>query len=395
MDTSPGEFLKLAVPQSPIPILALGGELKASFCLLQDRQAHLGWVGGSLSDPAVFRTYLKDIERLRTISSVKPELVVCDMHPEYIAGRYARTLNLPFLEVQHHYAHIVSSMVENNYYRPVIGLACDGTGYGLDGAIWGCEVLVFDEQNWSRAGHLDYFPLPGGDVAAQETWRPAAGLLRETYGESWLEEAGTLFEHLDRSAVRLIAQRLNSRTARLPRTSSLGRLFDAAAFLLGLCDRNDDEAQAPRALEAAALEGDPEAKLFPVSLIAATERAIDKSAETDEDTNFLIDFRPILIGLVEGMRNDRPVPDSARAFHRTMAEALVQAAQRTAERANIDTVALSGGCFFNRLLFDEVLQGLKNADMKVLIHNRVSPGDDGLALGQAVAAAWMKRKELS
>jgi len=365
-------------PAAQVPILAVGGEIKTSLCLLRDSEAVMARTNKVLSDPAGYRNYLETLAHLKRALDFEPGKVACDMHPEYTATRYAKTLNLPLVEIQHHHAHIVSCMVENGFCEPVIGLACDGTGFGTDGAIWGCEVLVCDLNGFSRAAHLGYFPLPGGDAVARDTWRPAAGLLYETLGESWLKETGDLFAGVDPEAVRLVAQRLQS-SRQIPPTSSLGRFFDAAAFLLGLCSRNVQEAQAPRALEAAAHEGAASAVTLPVRMVDNTEPAAP----------MWIDFRPIVRMLLEGIRTQQPVADLAYSFHLTVAEALVLGARLEAERTGIQNVALSGGCFFNKFLLQEVKKGLTEADLNVLIHEQGSPGDESLALGQAVAASWM------
>jgi hydrogenase maturation protein HypF len=371
-------------PPSPKPILAVGGELKSAVCLLRDDQAFLSETIGALSDPACFRSFLENVKQMQGAQECEPGLVACDMHPEYAATRFARSLDLPCVEVQHHHAHIASCAAEHNILEPVIGLACDGTGYGTDGAIWGCEVLVCHEESFSRTGHLDYFDLPGGDAAAIDTWRPAAGLLHKTFGETWLEEAGDLFTGVDPDALRLTAQRLKSGSP-LPRTSSLGRLFDAAAFLLGLCSRNDQEAQAAMALEAAAEDGNVDVEAFPCNWL-----------QEEGDESLRLDVRPIVTGLIHGLREGRSIPDQARKFHRTLAQALVTGAKNAHLETGVRKVALSGGCFFNRILRDEVMKGLAAAKpgFDVMLHERTSFGDGSIALGQAVIAAWMKRKEL-
>jgi hydrogenase maturation protein HypF len=371
-------------PLAPVPILALGGELKSAVCLLRDDQAHLSETVGALSDPACFRNFLGNVKQFQDALGSRPGLVACDMHPEYAATRYARGMGLPFVEVQHHHAHIVSCSAEHGLTDPVIGLACDGTGYGTDGAIWGCEVLVCHEERFSRLGHLNYFALPGGDAAAIDTWRPAASLLHKTYGEDWLEESGDLFSVVEPDAVRLTAQRMKSGSP-LPKTSSLGRFFDAAAFLLGLCTRNEQEAQAPMALEAAAKDGNVDAEPFPCNWLR----------EEGEESQRL-DVRPLVLGLVQGMKQGRAVPDLARAFHRTMAQALTAGVVNAHHETGITKVALSGGCFLNRILREELVKGLQAAEpgFDVLVHEQTSFGDGGIALGQAVIAAWMNRKGL-
>lgn len=354
-------------PGAEAPILAVGGELKSSVCLVKGNEAWLSQEMPPLSEPEAFRNFVQTIEGF----DIEPAIVACDMHPDYTATRYARKLGRRVVEVQHHHAHIVSCMADNGIRGTVIGAACDGTGYGTDGAVWGCEVLIASEAEFTRFAHLDYFPLPGGDAAARDTWRPALALLHETYGERWHEVASHLFASIEIEAVEITAQRLVS--ASLPRTSSMGRLFDAAAFLLGLCDCNTTEARAPMALENAAREGAEDTKPLPFDLVGSDPVRID--------------FRPLIRALVE---DGRSVPDLARAFHHALAEALA-ACIRRAEGSN--RVALSGGCFANRLLLDALKSRLEG--LEIVEHHRVPASDGGIALGQAVAASMIMRKEKS
>jgi hydrogenase maturation protein HypF len=351
-------------PGAEKSILAVGAELKSSVCLLEGNKAWLSPEMPPLSEPEAFRNFV------RTLDGLESEIVACDLHPDYTATRYARKLGRRRVEVQHHHAHIVSCMADNGVRGTVIGAACDGTGYGTDGAIWGCEVLIASEAEFTRFAHLDYFPLPGGDAAARDTWRPALALLHETYGERWHEVASHLFASVEIEAVEMTAQRLASAGA-LPKTSSMGRLFDAAAFLLGLCDCNTREAEAPMALESAAREGASDAEPLPFELTGGDPLRID--------------FRPLIRALVE---DGRSVPDLARAFHYTLAEALAACIRKAGVSRK---VALSGGCFANRLLLDRLKSRLEG--MEILEHDRVPASDGGIALGQAVAASMITRKE--
>lgn len=356
------------------PILAVGGELKSTVCLLHGHDAVLSEHLGDLTNPAAYRNFTETVDCFQMLLDVRPEVVACDLHPDYAASRYARGLDLPVTQVQHHHAHVVSCMAENDVTGEVIGVSCDGTGYGTDGTVWGCEVLVCDEADFRRPGHLRTFALPGGDAAAVETWRPAAGVLAETYGANWPDAAEAALQRADADVVALTRRRLVSDTARILRTSSLGRLFDAAAFLLGVCDRNRCEAEAPMAMEAAAAHCDA-AEPF--------DWALD---ETDDGT-IQMDFRPLLRGLVGAVEAGRPAEESARRFHETVAAMLAACVERVAERTGLDRVMLTGGCFANRLLLRRLWDLLHASGLDVYIHGLVPPGDGGIALGQAVAAA--------
>ncbi|NQU44345.1 carbamoyltransferase HypF, partial [bacterium] len=244
-------------------------------------------------------------------------------------------------------------------------------GYGTDGQIWGCEILVCDLRDFERAGHLRYFPLSGGDAAARETWRPALGLLHEM-GRDW-QELG-LGENVDPQALEWVARQLRGGKGRIVRTSSLGRLFDAAAFLLGICGRNRYEAEAAMTLESLA-GGDCEAEDYEWGL------------EKEVGGVFCLDGRPLMDQLLCDRIAGRPVAQVARAFHGGVAAMLAEGAKRTALANGVGTVALSGGCFANRVLSRLVAAKVHEAGLRVLTHRRAPMGDGGVALGQAVVAA--------
>jgi hydrogenase maturation protein HypF len=274
-------------------------------------------------------------------------------------------------------------MADNGIGGPVIGVSCDGIGYGTDGAIWGCEILVGDEADFARAGHLDYFPLLGGDSAAQDTWRPAAGLLHAAYGAEWRTEADFCLRRIESEAVRLADARLKG-GARLPATSSLGRLFDAVAFLLGVCDRNRYEAEAAMTLEALARRHSSTRPL------AFDIRGLATSAWPGEPLR--LDVRPMVRELVARTRAGENSGPLARVFHDSVSAMLIEAARRVAERTGLDRVVLSGGCFANRLVLEAVSNGLASAGLAVFAHEHVPTGDGGIALGQAVVAAERRRR---
>ena len=356
------------------PVLAVGGDLKSAICLLSGNDAVLSEHLGELSNPAAYRNFVGTVERFKALLDVQPELVACDLHPDYAATRYAWNLPLKATAVQHHHAHIVSCMADNGITGRVIGAACDGTGYGADGTIWGCEVLECDEADFQRVGHLRTFPLPGGDAAAVETWRPALGLLTETFGADWPAAAEAGAQRVEPEALALARGRLASANGRIMRTSSMGRLFDGAAFLLGICDRNRYEAEAPMTLEAAAAAC---RKVEPLGW--ALGEGADGAVE--------MDVRPMIRELVEGVQACRPPSELARAFHEAVAAMLAACVNRAAARTGLNRVMLSGGCFANRLLLSRLWDLLRVAGREVYIHRLVPPGDGGIALGQAVVAA--------
>ena len=393
------------------PVLAVGGELKSAICLLRGRNAVVSEHLGELSNPAAFRNFVGTIAQFKKLLKIEPEIVACDLHPDYAATRYARGLcaakkpeggALLLVRVQHHHAHVVSCMAENGVTGRVIGVACDGTGYGTDGQIWGCEILVCDEGEFERAGHLCYYPLPGGDAAARDTWRPAVSLLLETFGPEWKSAAAHILKRGDSQALELAAARLLAWKARQesgasgaglaagkgvrvqasawPLTSSLGRLFDAAAFLLGVCGRNRYEAEAAMSLEAQA--GCCEsAEALPFAIIDAG------SGTPGSEEALQLDFRPLVRALVEQAGRGRPVPEIARAFHETLVAMLAEAVDRTSRATGLKRVALSGGCFANQILLQGLWQRLAASGHEVFVHRAMPAGDGGIALGQAVVGA--------
>ncbi|MFH2001430.1 MAG: carbamoyltransferase HypF, partial [Planctomycetota bacterium] len=374
-------------PPSPGTILALGGEIKPSLCLLSRSKAWLLHPDYRLSDPDDFRAFLREAEDLKKKAGQEPEWVACDMHPEYTTTRYARSLGTSFIEVQHHHAHIAACMAENSLDKPVVGICCDGTGYGMDGAIWGCEILLCDRAGFTRMGHLDYFPLPGGDAGARDPWRPAAGLLYQALGSDGLRSAKAVLDRIDRAGLDLLAQRLAG-GAPLPQTSSLGRLFDAAAFLLGLCDKNRFDAEAPIALENAARESKGSVKPYPFLIAGNPQPDSDGNVEP-----LRFDPRPMMESMIRDLQSNRSIPDMAMSFHLTVAEALAAMALAVSEKTGIADLVLSGGCFANRILTIQLLHRLQSRKERIWQHRITSPGDQSLALGQVAVASMQIVKE--
>ncbi len=358
-------------------ILAVGGELKSTVCLLHRGEAVISEHLGDLSNAAAFRHFVDAIERLKDLCGFKPDVVACDLHPRYLSAAYARELGLPLVQVQHHHAHVVGVMAEWGELGPVVGLACDGTGYGTDGAIWGCEVLVCEGGDFERAGHLAYFPLVGGDRAAVETWRPAGALLQAAIGDTWpatlVEAAGAAVAPAP-AALRLFEQQ-RAAGVNVASTSSLGRCFDAVSCLLGLCGENRHEAEAAMELEAAARRvAEPVAPLpFAIS---------------DRGAGLRLSLVPAVREIVAARRREEPVEVLASRFHETVAHMLAEAGLRTCRARGIDKVALTGGCFANRRLLQRLCAMLEANGLRVLYHRHLPCGDGGIALGQALVAAW-------
>ncbi len=357
-------------------VIALGGELKSTICLLREDQAVLSEHIGDLDNPAAYRHFIGSIAYLKNLLDFSPQCVAYDLHPAYRSTQYARSLDLTMAAVQHHHAHVVSCMAENGLTGNVIGVACDGTGYGDDDTIWGCEVLVCNEHTYHRAGHLVPFALPGGDAAAKDTWRPAAGLMQLYYGSRWPDTVTRLFDNIDLDAVKLVRQQLDNGADTIVKTSSLGRLFDAAAFVLGVCRFNRYEAESPILLET--LANSASHRNLPVLESAMTET---------EEGVFRMHGGQLLAQLAERAHKLHTGNALARAFHCAVADMIAETVRRVAGRTGLERITLSGGCFANRLLTSRLWRLLTQSGLQVYVHHLVPTGDGGIALGQAVVAA--------
>ncbi len=359
----------------PMPILALGGQLKATFALGRGRHAFLSHHLGELEYYEAERAYRQAVPHYERLFGLEPELVVHDLHPDYATTRYARERDpsIPRLAVQHHHAHVASCMADNLLDEPVIGVAFDGTGLGTDGAIWGGEFLTGSYGGFRRAAHLRYVPMPGGDQAIREPWRMAASYLADAgQGDSFL--AGRV-----PAASLMTVRRLIDRQINTPLTSSVGRLFDGVAALLGTRDRVTYEGQAAIELE----------------WLATTARSCDLSsfdfditAGPERGDPLSIDTRPLIVSIATLIGSGQDRAQIAWRFHLTLVEIVAQVCARLRQQEGLDLVVLSGGVFQNALLTSRVIERLEREGFRVYRHRNVPPGDGGLSLGQlAIAAA--------
>ena len=379
--TSAGlQLLRRARGYAPLPIdlgfevptvLAAGGHLKNTVALGIGRQAILGSHVGDLESALSVAVHERAVDDLVDFFRVVPEGIACDLHPDYASTRHAERLadrwDVPLVRVQHHHAHVAACMAEHRLEGPVLGLAWDGTGYGPDGTVWGGEALECDGPELRRVAHLRTFALPGGDQAVREPRRSALGLLFEIFGREAAELARDWFtqQELDTLTVLL------GRSFRSPRTSSMGRLFDAVAVLCGLPTRISFEGQAAMALEFAADWEPREAYPLPLS----------------ETTPLAADWEP----LVRAVLSDRDAGESVGRISARFHNALADLAVAIARRWGGSEVVLSGGCFQNALLTERVGARLLESGFKVYTHLEVPPGDGGIALGQLWIAARRSR----
>ena len=352
-------------------VLALGGELKNTFCLGKDDLFYPSAYVGDLSDLRTLAALRESVDRMASLLEIAPQVVACDLHPRYRTTALAKELGRPVRAVQHHYAHIVSCLAENDAAGPVIGVAFDGTGYGTDGTVWGGEFLWADYGGFTRLGSLEPFPLAGGDRAAEEGWRAAVNLLGVIDPARAKEEALALGLGTEGEiAVQcLMAEKhLNCVT-----TTSAGRLFDAVSALLGIRRVSTFEGEAAMYLEAAAENFGVSTALPPPLLFEAAGF-------------FRLPTRAIFRRLAAARRKGEDPARLAAEFHAMLAASIVAGCRAVREATGLSTAALSGGVFQNRLLLRLVTEGLAADGFTVLRHHLIPPNDGGLALGQAVHA---------
>ncbi len=357
---------------SPQEILAAGADMKNTFCLVKGNQLILSEHIGDLEDAEVYHHYMDSIRHLAGLFEVKPSVVACDLHPGYFSTQYAKSLaGVRVIQIQHHWAHIASVLAEHRHPGPVIGIECDGTGYGTDGAIWGCECMIASLTQFTRFGHLVYYPLAGGDKASKEAVRPLLGLLKQAYGADFrLDEFAWLLERIEPDAdkLRLIDDQIDRRL-NVVSTSSLGRVFDAVAAMLGLGGFNRFDAQLPMALESLADPGVDDGYEFALHREGAEPLRLD--------------LRKAIMGVVGDVRSEKAPAIIAARFHNTLAEALLAMAEAARQSTRLEVAALSGGVFCNRFLTARLVTRLKRAGFTVLLNRDVPANDGGLALGQA------------
>jgi hydrogenase maturation protein HypF len=359
------------LPVEVPPTLAVGGELKATFCLAAGRHAFMSQHIGDMENLETLAAFERAVEHFRALFRVEPEVFASDRHPGYLSTRWAdqHRGDRRWVQVQHHHAHIASAMAENGVDEPVIGFAFDGTGYGDDGAIWGGEILVGGFDRFERAGHLGYVPLPGGDAAIRRPYRTALAHLWAT-GAPWDETLPAVAACPPEE--RRVLQRQLERAINTIPTSSAGRLFDAVASLAGVRHTVSYEAQA--AMELEALEGGDGGR-YPLAM--AEDGTIDPG--------------PLIRAVAADVTAGVGQATVSGRFHESMAQLLVESARRIRNRTGLDTVALSGGVFQNVRLLGRASELLRDSGFRVLTHRLVPSNDGGLALGQVAAAAGMDR----
>jgi hydrogenase maturation protein HypF len=421
-------------------VLAVGAHLKNTIALSVGSQVFISQHIGDLETDQSFEAFRRVIADFETLYESRPAIIAADTHPDYLSSKFAHdlafrnsrreealipkraqpsvaecaqevsalsssggegrgeeavssssssrhqeaqtsppqpsTLNPQLVRVQHHVAHVLSCMAENEVEPPVLGVSWDGTGYGLDGTVWGGEFFLVTETSCERVAHLRQFPLPGGDAAVKEPRRTALGLLYEMFGDAAFAMTGLApvkaFSSAEIGPLKtMLARRLNS-----PWTSSIGRLFDAAASLAGLRQQVRFEGQAAMELEFALEAAETTNDAYELTIRS------DHAPRTTHHAPLLLDWAPMIEALLSDLRNSIPVPRISARFHNALVEAILAIAKQVGQ----PRVALSGGCFQNRYLTECTVERLQHEGFRPYWHQRVPPNDGGIALGQVVAA---------
>lgn len=367
--------LELPVP-APMPLLAVGAHLKNTFALAHGNRGYVSQHIGDLENYETLEHFRDSLARYQSLFHIQPEGVVHDLHPGYLSTRVAIELQRsPTIPVQHHHAHVAAVLAEHRRTTPAIGVAYDGTGYGDDGTVWGAEILFADLTGYRRLGHLRNAPLPGGDAAARNPWRTALGYrsLAPDSAEAFaLATAGISTESLG------IVERQLRRALNAPVASSMGRLFDAAAAIIGVRQHVAFEGQA--AMELEALAGMRSASPLPWRL------------ERERGGQLILDPLPLLIALGDERRRGTPVADLAAAFHESVVDATTEMVRLSADATGCNTVVLAGGCFQNVRLLTTLTTRLQQLRLEVLVPQVLSPNDGAISFGQlAVASALLQQ----
>jgi hydrogenase maturation protein HypF len=358
-------------------VLAVGAELKNTFCLTKGSRAFVSHHVGDLENVATLEAFEEGVAHFREMFDVQPAAVARDLHPDYLASRYATASGLPEVVVQHHHAHVASVLADAGYYDgKAIGVAFDGAGLGADGAVWGGEFLIADMENYERVAQLKYVPLAGGDAAAREPWRMALSWLHELYGDDALKRRVPFLENIPAASRELVLEAA-ARGVNAPPTSSMGRLFDAVAALAGLRNVVNYEGQAAAELEQS----------------AAADEAGAYSFSYIKGETWMIDAAPVIEGVVADVRADTAPGVIAARFHNGVAAMVVDVAAALRDDCGLDKVALGGGCFQNITLMNKIIPSLEERGFRVLIHGRVPTNDGGLSLGQAAVALARLEKD--
>jgi hydrogenase maturation protein HypF len=371
--------LPLRLKESTASILAVGGHLKNTIAVSVDNNIFLSQHIGDLENKESSEAFHAAIQSFRHLYDVHPVHVAADMHPDYLSTKYARECGIPVVSVQHHYAHVAACMTENDLDGSVLGVSWDGTGYGLDGTIWGGEFLLTHDSGFTRVASFRKFRLPGGSPAIKEPRRAALGMLFEMMGESAFNNKNTApmqaFNALEISVLaKMLTKGINA-----PWTTSAGRIFDAVASISGLRQIIKYEGQAAMELEFAA-QSEITEDYYPFEVLG------QMSSESQTE-GLVVDWAPLIRSIIQDVQDAIPLARISKKFHNTLAEVIMNIARRIGEKR----IVLTGGCFQNKVLMESAVGRLQAEGFRPYWHQRVPPNDGGIALGQIAAVANMLR----
>jgi hydrogenase maturation protein HypF len=364
----------IKLPFTGKQILGCGAEEKNTFCLTRDNYAFVSQHIGDMENMETLEHYVNTIDLYKKLFRIQPQIIAHDMHPEYLPTKYAQELaekeNIKLVPVQHHHAHITSCMAENGINGPFIGVALDGTGYGTDGHIWGSEFMVADYKKFTRMAHLEYLPLAGGALAIKKPYRTTLGYL-VALGIPVNKTLPFLKDAAD-GEPEIIREQLKKKV-NTPLTSSMGRLFDAVAALIGVRGVIEYEAQAAIDLETIANNAPGEIGGYQFSI-------------EEQNGISVINVHDLFASIIKDQKKSTPQAVIAAKFHNTVAQMILQTCQGISTKTGLKQVALSGGVFQNRLLLNKSITLLESAGFEVYTHRQVPCNDSGISLGQAAIA---------
>jgi len=375
-------ILRRARGYAPLPIntnseldnlVSVGGHLKNTIAISKGKQVFISQHIGDLETVESYNAFKKTISDFKKLYNVDPDKVACDLHPEYISSKFATGLKKPIVKVQHHVAHVLSCMEENQLEEPLLGISWDGTGYGIDKTIWGGEFLLLKDKTFSRKGHFRKFHLPGGERSIKEINRIAAGILYEIYGKEIFNDKNILpLKYFSDEELKVIENML-SKNINSPVTTSAGRLFDAVASIIDLRQKVNYEAQAAMELEFLTSDSNSN-ETYNFQIIE------DKSREN----NYIIDWEPMIQEILIDKMNKLSLNLLSIKFHNTLSQIILSVAKMIGE----EKIVLSGGCFQNRYLLERTIKLLEKDNFKPYWHQRVPPNDGGISLGQIIYSSF-------
>ncbi|WP_027624109.1 carbamoyltransferase HypF [Clostridium lundense] len=351
--------------------LACGSHLKNTFAISKEGHVFISPHIGDMENLEVYNSFVEGVKHFEDIYSISPEIIAFDMHPDFLGWEYSKKLKGIKVPIQHHHAHIVSCMIDNNINTKVIGVAYDGTGYGTDGKVWGGEFLICNYKDFERIGHLDYVLLPGGEIAIKEPYRIALSYLYKSYGqelENFIPWEKSLENNMIKNILSLIKKNLNCVEA-----SSMGRLFDGVSAILDLKRKVTYEGESAIALE---------------NICDLEEKGVYSYEVLNNDGEFIISEEKIIADIVKDLKNGLDKRRIAKRFHNTVITFTIEICKKIRDIKGINEVALSGGVFQNNILLKGITIGLQNEGFKVYTHSKIPTNDGGISLGQLVIANY-------